>query len=637
MPDDLPQSVEANIVSNVAKNPQDTQSVDEQQKFFDFSLSKSHLKRLIDDWSQEIEDTDVRRKERKVEVDVEALRQKGEIGEDETLVPVRVIDNNITREQPPYINYLKNSRRVAIFGCVSDPDQSTDLLEQDFTRVATYTSWETSFYKEIDGSQAHGTDGVEVVYDTKNPGAFSIEQIGHDKLIFPRSAIDIQECPRVIRIYDVSILQLQSWVAKYGFSEKQVELIRSSKRDNKKEQETTRIYKLFFKVLKPETKAFCVYVAWFALSDGCTDWLKEPVEHYVGIDEQTTDITGQSSWVPKKIDQYPIFILPYKLSEEQRIIDARGRGFLDGYKQEAHTALWSAFVNGMSRASNIYGSPGTEDGTGGSLRELEDVKLLPNRFMSKPVEFWSPPYPDPMVLKTLQYMDVSNSQETGQVDFAAMNREDSRKTAKEIGSAEKQQVMLNSVQLTLFSTHIRQVYSFCWLIVQSQALQNKIPFLRIKQQIPRMNPVVGTPMIDPQTQQPVMDIQWVNDVATIGKIYDVRAAGDVDVIQRGEMEQKMQQDFPLVMQTALKDAFLLDYVKLRYPDKGDRYSQILASQGGQMQQLTGLVGQLVTILEGALKDNPHMLDTLPMEARRDLVTTIKQAHAVIGQEGNGAQ
>lgn len=608
------------------------QGEDEQQKFFNFQQSRQFLERLVNDWIEEIQDTELRRKQRKLEIDVEALRQKNDLDEDETFVPQRVIDTNITREQPPYINYIKNSRRIAIMRCLSDPEQNSDNIEQDFTRVSTYESWELPIYRCLDGSQAHGTDACEVVYDARKPGSFAIEQIGHDKLFYPQSAIDIQECPRIIRAYDVTILQLQAWISKYGFSEEQLELIRASRRATRKEAETIRIYRLFFKQFKQDTKSFCVYVSWFCLTDGCADWLKAPQPHYVGIDEQKPDMMGQTSWQPKEVDLYPIFILPYKLSEEQPIIMAKGRGFLDEYKQEAQTALWSAYINGMNRACNLYACPDQEDGTGASLKEMENLKIPAGRFMNRPIRWFSPPYPDAQVLRTLQFWDTSNAQETNQVNFAAMNREDSRKTAKEISAAENQQTMLNSVQLTLFSTFIRQLYSFAWLITQSQALQNKIQFLLIQQQQPQINPVTQQPIIDPQTQQPMMQTFWTNDVATIGKIYEIRAAGDVDVIQRQEIEQKMQQDFQLISTTPLATTFMLDYIKLRYPDKGERYAQVIQQQGDQMTQLKGLVGRLSTILEGALKDNPQFNTELSQQQQQDLAQTIQEAKAVTGEQ-----
>lgn len=608
--------------SNIVPNPQsENASEDQQDKYFEWNEARVHLQRLISDWDQENTDTAVRRKERKVEIDVKSLQNTNQLDEDETIVPIRVIDTNISRELVPFINYLKNSRRTAIFDCISDPEQDPDLLEQAFTKVSTYTAWELPHHKCVDGTAHHGWDSIEVVYDEKKPGCFALEQIGHDKLFFPRSAIDIQYSPFVCRAYDVTVLQLKQWVIAFGFEQSEVDLILASDKNSQKEKETKRIYKCFFK------KEGIVYCSWFALQYGVKDWLKKPVKHYVGIDDPQTQ-------QPKDLEYYPIFINIYKLNEEAPIVAAKGRGFLDCYKQEALSALWSAYINGMNRASNIYASPAQEDGTGASLKELEDVKLSGGRILSRPVNFWHPDYPDPQVLKTLQFASVQNDEENNQVNFAAMNREDSRKTAKEIGAAQQQQQLLNSVQLTLFSTFLRQIYNFVWLIVQSQALQNKIVFLPIKKQVPKMNPMIpGQPLIDPQTQQPMMDNIIVNDIDTISKQYSLRAAGDVDVVAKDETIQKMRQDWPVISVTALKDVFLADYVKLAYPEHSDRYQAALA-QGNQMDQMKGLISRLSMYLDGELKDNPEGLKQLPQQQQAAIAQDMQMAASLSGQQPN---
>ncbi len=212
-----------------------------------------------------------------------------------------------------------------------------------------------------------------------------------------------------------------------------------------------------------------------------------------------------------------------------------------------------------------------------------------------------------------------------------MNRKDSRKTAKEIGAAQQQQTLLNSVQLTLFSTFIRQIYSFVWLIVQSQALQNKIQFLLIQKEVPIQHPMVPGQTMTGNNGQPMTQTIWVNDSQMIGQRYSIRAAGDVDVIAKEEMIQKMQKDWPVIMNTALKDVFLMDYVRLCYPERQQQYSQAL-QQGSQLNQLTSLVGRLSTVLEGLLKDHPEDLTNLPQQQQADLASTIQQAQQITGQQ-----
>jgi hypothetical protein len=596
-----------------------------QDKLFDYQEASIHLKRLIGDWKAEVDESQRRRDIRDVDVDVKALRETGRLDEDETLIPVRVIDTNITREQPPYVNYLKNSRRLAIFRSLDNPDQDTQLLEQEFTRGMTYTSWEISLFKCVDGAQVHGWDMVEVVYDPTKPLNCGIEHIGHDQLFFPRSVKNLQQSPRIIRKYDVTILQLKKWVGAYGFNATEVNKLIDKVKETQKEAETISVYKLYFK------KDDVIYVAWFSEND-CDDWLKAPSKLYLGIRTQQTDpMTGQSGmWIDADITEYPIFRLAYRITEKQKEVDNKGRVFLDENKQEAQTAVLSGFVNGITRASNLYASPGADDGTGSSLKEL-DIKLKGGRILNKPINFWKPEYPDAMILNALQYFDVANSQETNQVNFAAMNREDSRKTATEIGAATQQQTLLNSVQLTLFSTFIREVYSFCWKIVQSQALQNKIKFLMVQVPIPQINPITGQPIIDLMSGQPAVTMEWQNNIPVISQSYEVRAAGDVDVVQRQEKINMMMQDWPVISMTILRDQFLADLVKLKYPDSGERYAQILGQQN-QMNAMQSMIGRLSTVLQGSLQDHPDMMGNLPAQQQADLQQMLQEAQSMMPQQ-----
>jgi len=163
----------------------------EQDKMFSFHTARTHLERIINEWKTEVTATEERRKLRKVDVNVQEERANKKLDPDETLIPVRTIESNISKEQPPYVNYLINSRRLCVFNCISDPDQDAQLLENEFTRGMTYTDWVIPFYKCIDGSQAHGSACVEVVYDEKKPLNVGIEYIPHDELYYPMSVRDL--------------------------------------------------------------------------------------------------------------------------------------------------------------------------------------------------------------------------------------------------------------------------------------------------------------------------------------------------------------------------------------------------------------------------------------------------------------
>jgi hypothetical protein len=585
------------------------------------------LKRLIRDWEPTRHLTEKNRKMRDLEVSTESMRTEGILDEDETFIPVRIIDVNITREQPPYINYLKNSRRLCIFTSVDNPDYDSSKLELDFTRGMTYLGWENQHYKAIDGSATHGWDTVEVVFDSGKPLHVGIEQVGHDQLFWPRSLKNIQQASNVIRAYDYSLIELKQFVKAYGWSGDQVNKIIQARKSHKNESETVRVYKRMFKV------DGIVNVAWFSIENGCDDWLKIPAPLYLGIDSQTQTLDPMTmqptmKWEPVPQTDYPYFILPYRESEKPKLIDKRGRCFLDGNKQEAQTAILSAFVNGLTRASNTLASPKVDDGSGNSVKEIANSPLGGGTILNKPVDFYNSPYPDPSVLVALQYMDTSNSNETNQLNFAVANREDSRKTAKEIGVAETQSNLLNSVQLTLFSSYIRGQYTLAWLIVQSQAMQNLIKFLLVNQQQPQMNPLTKQPVIGPDGQ-PVMNDNWTNDSQSISQTFDVRAAGDVDVIQRSELISQMKQDWPVVQNTPLASQFLEDLILLSYPQKGEQYVNILkSSQGNQIQQGTKLISAMNLVIQELVKANPEVVKSLPPDQQAQLGDIMNQAKQV---------
>lgn len=582
-------------------------------ELLDFTTARVHLARLKQDWSSERNETLLRRAERDVNIDVEALRQKRKLDADETLIPVRVIDTNIQREQPAYVNYLKNSRRIITFNSLENPNADTQQMEIEFTRGMTYIGWEIPHFKCLDGTQTHGWDSVEIVLDKSKPLGVALEHIGHDNLFFPRSCIDIQFAARIIRRYEMTLLQLDKFATSFGFAEAQIKKLRDARKASAKELETIEVFKHYCK------KDGQIYVSWFCLENGVDDWLKAPQVFDLGLVDSKT---GQP--IPTTI--YPISILVYRESEKPHITDHKGRCYYDRNKQEAQTAILSGFVNGLTRAANIYASPEKEDGTGSSIKEIDGLVLTGGRVFNQPIKFWNPPYPDPMIINALQFFDVSNSQETNQPTFAVNNRADSRKTATEIQSAQQQQQLLNSVQLTMYSTFIRETYNLVWLIVQSLALKNEITFLSVSVQQPIVNPVTNMPMTD-QMGQPVMQTVQQNDTQRLAQIYDVRAAGDVDVIQRQEKINQMMQDWPVIQNTPLRDKFLQDLIRLKYPDTGEQYVALLAQQP-QLDAMKAIVARLGMILDGVMKQHPEVLQGIPPAQQADVQNMVAQAGQV---------
>lgn len=603
--------MDSNVVQ-LPQNPKLDLAVDVEDELADFSKAKTKFQQLIQTWDTEVKQTAKNRLNRDLDFSVDILRTDGTLDEDETLVPVRVIDTNIQRELPPYVNYIMNSRRISIFESLTQTGTNTDNIEQAFTSGMSYAGWQNAHYKVLDGSCTHGWDTCEVTFDATKRLHCAVEHVGHDRLMWPRTVLKLEQAAYVIRAYDYSPTEIRSFVKKFGWDKAQVDILLSSHEKTSQAPETLRIFKSLYK----RSTDGVIMVGWFSLGSGSADWLKAVEPLKLGIDTKTTNVDGTVTWVPIPITRYPYFTLPYRESEKPALVDRKGRAFIDGNTQEAHTAMLSAYINGMQRASQIRASPKQDDGTGNS--SVDESKNIGGAvILDKPMDYFYMPFPDASCLKAMEFLDNKNSSETNQVNFAVNNRQDSRKTAKEIETANSQASMLNSVQLTLFSTYFREVYSFAWLIVQSQALQGLIKFLQIP------NPIAAQDPTQPAT---------VNDFTTIGQVYELRAAGDVDVVQRQELLQQMKQDWAVFQNTPLGPVFLEDLIRLAYPAKAEQYIQVLRSGAQQQQQqMTGLIKGLGLALQGIVKDAPQVVKGLPLDQQNNLQQMIQAANAVQAQ------
>lgn len=558
-----------------------------QDELFNFDKARIRINNLIDSFNEEKANIKRLRKERYADVDVEALRETGELEKDETFIPDRVIDNNITRDLPDAVSFLVGSHRLAIFRCLSNPDISTRKLEAEFTKGLTYSGWYRPFFRTFDGASLHGWDAVEVVYDPTKPLHVGFEHVGTDKLYYFKDASDIQESEYCIREYNVSIFKLESFVAKSGFDSEQVRLISDANKETKRDKKIS-IFKVYFKYND------CVYIAWHTREGGITQWLKAPDKLKLGIkqlvDVETTvdepiidpysGIQTGSIPVPtitqefqdKEIDLYPIFLYIYKDDENETIVEHKGRGFLDGPIQEATTAITTGFVNAVVRASNIYASVVGPTDSSGDVRQL-DTKLEHGSIYSNELNFFHTPLPDVMVLQSLQYLNTKNASDTGKVAAAVMNRKDSRKTAEELQQASAQQKEISGTSLTTLSEFLREVFTFSFQVVQSQAEQDLIDFCLIRQPDATGN------------------IAYINDIETITQVYDIRPSGDDDIIKVQETILKMKEWWPIIQGTPLKDIFLQDLIMLEFPEKADKYLPILQSADPKM--LVAALAELV--------------------------------------------
>jgi len=579
--------------------------VEEQvSKFQDFQKIKPRLNKLITDFNSEVERTEARREIRDVDFSVSDARANGKLDQSDTFIPIRVIDTNIRREQPPFVAYLKQSKRLMTFSDVEDPSINTTEIENEFTRGMTYEEWEIPHFKCRDGSASHGWAAVEVVFDERYPLHVGLDYVAHEDLIFPLVSEDYQKNEIILRRFTMNISQLESFVVDQGFKAEQVKLIKDSISETERDKDIN-IYKCFYR------EGGVIYSGWME-NGKTTDWLLAPSMVHLGIQHEeinveiVADPLGQpqavpdSTWVDDPIDVYPIILLPYFETEKKRILDYKGRVFQDKHKQEAMTAGWSAFLSAQLKASGIYASLDRDNPGSTNQAKLQSIKITPNAIVDEKVNFFHPDYPDPSMLSALQALEVQNAQEVGQMTFAVQNKKGSRTTATEIDAAREDTGLLTSVQVTLYSTFIRKVYTLAWKIVQSQALQNKIKFLQIK----------GTK---------------TNNIAVIGRDYLLFAAGDTDVVRKQELLASYKDILPLVQNTAIYFDVLAEVVRLTIQEKGELLAnKILAGSP------VGIIQSLLSVVTGVAQ---HEANDLNPDEIEGLTSVIQNANNYLGQMG----
>lgn len=560
-----------------------------------YELMRPKLVALKAQWCDEITETERRREIRKINIDVNKLRYDEKIAQDDVLIPIRLADMNITRETVTFVNYFTQSWRAGIFRPADNPAMLTDTIEEEYTRVYRYKGWEVPYYQVVDGSRAHGWDSVELCRDTSKPGKFYFRHVGHDKLLFPRDVSDIQSAECLVIVYELTASKLLEFTkAPFNFSLEQVKIAVKGWYEStlagapEAVEPTVKIGKCFYR----NRDNGLIYMGWYDYNNECTDWLKTPVPLYIGVDRVETRLsqtvvpdpmTGalvptmqpQEVVLPEFETAYPIFLLPYRITEQSEIKQQIGRVFMDEPKQDAMTTMWSSVVTGMSRAANIYAAVKNASLQGAGVPKMLDINIEPNGVYDVPLEFFSPAYPDPVILKVLQAMDTQNAMETNQVAWGVNNRQDSRKTAKEVSAAETQNAAINSMELVVFSLFEGAMLNAAYRIVKSQAKLQSIPFLKNVDEMKRQEFLAET--------------------------YDIEAPGTIDVVKRQQEIAQISQLLPQLSGTDLGSIMFADLLTLLFPKKGPQYAAVAQMQFQQSQQGAQMMQALGTVLAGMVQ------------------------------------
>ena len=571
-------------------------------------------------------DNQVSRNMRYVEVDVEGERARGKLQPDELMIPLHIIDSNIRREQPSYVQYVTQSLRSNVLKDLETPSNDTTLLETDVTNRFRYSGWQISMFANIDGFQQSGYGIMELVMDPKTPDTLKHEFVPLGDFGITMDTKDLQECEIVARNYYFTKTELLRRCGgdepeEQRFTKEQVDIIVDQQPDSNtntnaaisvKDESLYKIQKVMFRVKG------IVHVAWVKFKV-CTDWLRAPRPLYVGRRKPKVQLTQedvliqQTSGVPMSEPSYetdyPYFLFPYLISENSTISQLKGRTFLDQDCQQATSSLLSSFVTAHRRAAGLYFSKETEDPN-------DDVGMQKNVFFKqgclinakiKQFQLTAPPAE---VISALNMLVSANQQETSQVNFAAQNRKDSRKTAEEIKSAGSKEVQLTTTQVVLFSTGLTSMDTVRFEVLQSRVM-------------------AGLIQVTPQLKQ------------MYSRRYSVRPAGDTDVIERQQLLASMTTAWPVIATTPAATIFLCDMLMLSFPTYAQKYTKVIleaqaqqqSAQAQQQQQLMQRAQQMGQGVVALSKKKEMFSDTGKIHA----LPAIEQAASEIESMTGGQQ
>jgi hypothetical protein len=289
-------------------------------------------------------------------------------------------------------------------------------------------------------------------------------------------------------------------------------------------------------------------------------------------------MTEQVSYTDIPESEYHYIPFSPSITEEKKIAQQLGHAQKAEALQNAQSVLTTAGVNGCYAASIIQWSPREDKNyaASGAAKQL-DTEIAPGKIWDRPMVPWAAPYPDATLFKALDHLDTGNASANNQIAWAVNNRQDSRKTATEVQSANLASSQINSVQVLFLSIPVRLIGSRAYEIIKSQCLKGALN--------------LG---LDPS----VFEVEYV-----------IKSAGDIDYVQKQERIMSMQQDMPLVMNTGAAQAFMSDYLRERYPATAERYIQAMAqpNDGNLINALSTLLNQAVTDDTGNLRPEwqPH--------------------------------
>jgi hypothetical protein len=531
----------------------------------EYKLKADKLQNLISVMDELQGQNAISRRLRYTEIDIEREKTDGKLSPDEVYVPQHIIDSNIRREQSSYVQFVTQSNRAIVMLDMDEPYLDCAIIERDASNRLRFEGWQTSMFANIDGFQQNGYGVMEVVLDETKDGSVAHEFVQLGDLGFVGDTRDVQQCEMVARNYYFSKTRLMSMAGdeSWGFDEAQIKLVMDQAPNgdsstigssiNSKDKSLYRIHKVMFRYQGT------VHVAW-ACYNICNDWLRAPRPLYIGrrelvkfgnqVQMMPDMVTPQSKEVYET--EYPYYIFPYLITENDTISQLKGRAYLDQDTQIAVTSLISSACTAYRRASGLYFAKDSDDPNADVLQQ-KNMFFKTGCLINQKVKQFQLTPPSADIFAAVQALVTANQSETSKVNFAAQNRKDSRKTATEIDAAQQEASVLSTVQVVLFSNALRSMYSKMFDVVASRVLAKLIAVNELLYKLYQRN-------------------------------YMIKPSGDTDVIERQRRLKLMMDAWPVMQQTPAASIFLSDLLTLSLPDYAPKYIQIFMKASQQPPQ-----------------------------------------------------
>lgn len=550
------------------------------------------------------------RKLRYAEIDIELERKAGRIAPDELYVPQHVIDTNIRREQSSYVQYITQSPRAVILKDRDDPSFDLSLLEVDLTEKLRFDGWQLSMYANIDGFQANGYGVMETTQDLSNPGELGREYVQYGDFSFIADTRDLQKVEMLGRCYYFTKTKLLSLTKSDSendrWDKRQVDKILASEPNDEQSQiysGTVTINRSLYKIMKVMFRVKGIVQVGWTCPVICDDWLRKPRPLFLGrrkLNDKANKVASVVSKLPQVAQgpaikmarkampsitdaheeqiksgmpasdeqyetEYPYFLYPYLISENDTIANLKGRIFLDQDTQNAASSLMSSTLTKARRSSGLYFSKDTTDPNDDFLMQ-KNIHFKTGAIINGKLKEMKLDAPDPSMFNAINLLISQNQQETSQVNFAETNRQgDSRKTATAVKASMQMATQLSGVQVTLFSIATKSQYTFECDIIKSRVLAGLI----------KVSPTL---------------------MPLYSRSFTVKPSGDTDVIEKQQLISSMMNAWPIMQNTPAAQPFLSDLLEKMFPDQAAKYIGIFqqSEQQKQSQQAQQMQGAMQT-------------------------------------------